>query len=139
MIQHLLVIIIHHAPHYYPRVPNCTNRIAKPFCDSRGVPLLRAGLAGLGKNFVPQPDMTKFVCPFISMEGVDSNTPSWRIQHPLVKHCPSCTPLPPMSTNFQSSNCKALIQGLFNFCVLDWLSMQIPLSLNHVGLWSASL
>ena len=41
--------------------------------SSRGVRLLRAGLAGIGKTYVPQLQSTKHACPIMSEEGVHSN------------------------------------------------------------------
>lgn len=55
--------------------------------ESRGVHLLRAGLARLVKTYVPQPaSMTKLPSPIINVEGVDTN-----IMCTLVKaSTPSC-------------------------------------------------
>jgi hypothetical protein len=41
--------------------------------DSRGVRLLRAGLAGLGKTYAPQPAMTKLPSTINHVEGVDTS------------------------------------------------------------------
>ena len=41
--------------------------------ESRGVCLLRAGLAQLGKTYAPQPTMTKLPSTIMNVEGVDTN------------------------------------------------------------------
>ena len=41
--------------------------------DSRGVRLLRAGLASLGKTYAPQPAATNLPSTIMNVEGVDPN------------------------------------------------------------------
>jgi hypothetical protein len=51
--------------------------------NSRGVHMLRAGLACIGKTYVPQPITTTVSTPLLNEQGVDLNMspPRWTIQH----------------------------------------------------------
>lgn len=94
--------------------------------NSRGVRLLRVGLARLGKTYVPQLGMTKLACPFINAECVGSNMCS------LVEDSTSpCETLPHRAPTTTCRYQISLIESqgptsrvvCLSFCMLDWLTV----------------
>jgi hypothetical protein len=132
--------IIHYAPHPYPRVPNCTNRIARPWVKRCSSSTYVLDWQDLGRLMPLNPPWRSSLPPLTMWRALTPVcAPSQMLQHLHAELWPSCTPLLHATTKFHSSNLKALIQGQFDFCGLDWVTVQIIVSLDEARLQLSDL
>jgi hypothetical protein len=108
--------------------------------NSRGVHMLRAALADIGKTYVPRVVTTTDTTPLVNAQDghLKMPPPRWTVQRTPLKHYASHVPLLPASIKLPLSSQEALIQEVSIYCMLGWLTLPRCHPLNPVRQWSAS-